>query len=111
MVCMVMQASVDHYGFFTNIHVSWSRKVHNTLIFRNTPLFDSVKIGPFMKLFTRKLHSCKERFDCGLSICGMNVKCAFGTLKGKWRCLMTKLNLSKKNIPTVIAAHCALHNN
>ena len=40
----------------------------------------------------------------------MVVKCAFGLLKAHWRSLLTRSDLSEKNIPIVIAACCALHN-
>lgn len=43
-----------------------------------------------------------------LSTSRMAVECAFGRLKGKCRCLLTRLVLGKENIP--VAVCCELHN-
>ncbi|KAG6933394.1 hypothetical protein G0U57_019371, partial [Chelydra serpentina] len=63
-----------------------------------------------MKPYTGALDSDKELFNCRLSKCRMVVECAFGRLKGRWRSLLTRSDLSETNIPTVIAACCVLHN-
>ncbi|CAM5083781.1 unnamed protein product [Natator depressus] len=136
---MVLQALVDHRGHFTDINVGWLGKVHDTRIFRNSGLFKKLQYGTFfpnhrmniddikrpivilgdsaypllpwlMKPYTDHLDSSKEQFSYRLSKCRMVVECAFGCLKGRWRSLLTRLDLSEENIPMVIAACCVLHN-
>lgn len=63
-----------------------------------------------MKLYTGHLDSTKEQFNYQLSRCSMTVECAFGHLKGRWHCLLTRFDISQKNIPMVISACCVLHN-
>ncbi|CAM5073974.1 unnamed protein product [Natator depressus] len=63
-----------------------------------------------MKPYTGSLDSSKEQFNYRLSKCRMVVECAFGFLKARWRCLLTRLDLSATNFPIVIAACFILHN-
>ncbi|KAH1170850.1 hypothetical protein KIL84_006468 [Mauremys mutica] len=136
---MVLQALVDHRGRFTNINVGWPGKVHDARVFRNSGLFRRLQEGTFfpdhkitvgdvempivilgdpayplmpwlMKPYTGALNSDKELFNYRLSKCRMVVECAFGRLKGRWRSLLTRSDLSETNIPIVIAACCVLHN-
>ncbi|EMP25178.1 hypothetical protein UY3_17859 [Chelonia mydas] len=51
-----------------------------------------------------------QQFNHRLSKCRMVIQCAFGCLKGCWCSLLTRLDLSKTNIPIVVAACCVLHN-
>ncbi|KAG6922118.1 hypothetical protein G0U57_003703 [Chelydra serpentina] len=136
---MVLQVLVDHKGHFTNINVGWPGKVHDARVFRNSGLFRRLQEGihfpdqkitvgdvemlivilgdpayplmPWlMKPYTGALDSDKELFNYRLSKCRMVAECAFGRLKGHWRSLLTRSDLSKTNIPIVIAACCVLHN-
>uniref|UniRef100_A0A8C3T5Y6 DDE Tnp4 domain-containing protein n=1 Tax=Chelydra serpentina TaxID=8475 RepID=A0A8C3T5Y6_CHESE len=124
---MVLQALVDHKGCFTNINVGWPGKVHDARVFKNSGLFRRLQQGVYfpdlilgdpayplmpwlMKPYTGALDSEKELFNYHLSKCRMVVECAFGRLKGRWRILLTRSDLSPKNIPIVIAACCVLHN-
>nr|XP_048722580.1 lebercilin-like protein isoform X1 [Caretta caretta] len=136
---VVLQALVDHKGRFTNINVGWPGKVHDARIFRNSGLFQKLQEGTLfpdqkitvgdlkmpicilgdpayplmswlMKPYTGSLDSSQELFNYRLSKCRMVVECAFGRLKARWRSLLTRLDLSEINIPTVITACCALHN-
>ncbi|XP_065423564.1 uncharacterized protein LOC135975661 [Chrysemys picta bellii] len=136
---MVLQALVDHRGRFTNINVGWPGKVHDARVFRNSGLFRQLQQGIYfpdhkitvgnvempivilgdpayplmpwlMKPYTGALDSEKELFNYRLSKCRMVVECAFGRLKGRWRSLLTRSDLSETNIPIVIAACCVLHN-
>ncbi|CAM4703579.1 unnamed protein product [Lepidochelys kempii] len=132
---IVLQALVDHKGRFTNINVGWQGKVHDARIFRNSGLFQKLQEGTLfpdqkitigdvempivilgdpvypltpwlMKPYTGSLDSSQELFNYRLSKCRMVVECAFGRLKARWRSLLTRLDLSKTNIPTVITACC-----
>ncbi len=40
----------------------------------------------------------------------MTVECAFGRLKGQWRCLGKRLDVDISTVPTIISACCTLHN-
>lgn len=40
----------------------------------------------------------------------MTVECAFGRLKGRWRCLGKRLDVDISTVPTIISACCTLHN-
>uniref|UniRef100_A0A8C8R4N1 DDE Tnp4 domain-containing protein n=1 Tax=Pelusios castaneus TaxID=367368 RepID=A0A8C8R4N1_9SAUR len=130
---MVLQALVDHKGRFTDINAGWSGKVHDARIFRNTGLYRKLQGGTaavgdvempivilgdpayplmpwLMKPYTGNLDRSKERFNYRLSHCRMTVECAFGHLKGRWRCLYGRLDLAEDHIPAVIASCCVLHN-
>ncbi|CAM5153580.1 unnamed protein product [Natator depressus] len=130
---------VDHKGRFTSINVGCLEKVHDARVFRNSGLFKGLQEGIYfpdqkitvgdvempivilgdsayplmpwlMKPYTGALDSSKEQFNYRLSKCRMVVECAFGYLKGHWCSLLTRSDLSKTNIPIVIAACCVLHN-
>ncbi|XP_043347773.1 protein ALP1-like [Dermochelys coriacea] len=104
---MVLQALLDHRGFFTDINAGWSGKVHDKRIFWNTGLFRKLQAGTFfldqkitigevempivilgdpayplvpwvIKPYTGHLDSSKEWFNNRLSKCRMTVECAFG---------------------------------
>ncbi|CAM5139661.1 unnamed protein product [Eretmochelys imbricata] len=136
---IVLQALADHKERFTNINVGWPGKVHDAHIFRNSGLFQKLQEGTLfpdqkitvgdvempivifgdpayplmpwlMKPYTGSLDSSQELFNYRLSKCRMVVECAFGCLKVCWRSLLTRVDLSETNIPTVITACCALHN-
>ncbi|CAM5074464.1 unnamed protein product [Natator depressus] len=136
---MVLQALVDHKGHFIDINMGWLGKVHDARIFRNSGLFEQLQEGTYfpdqkitigdvempivilgdsaypllpwlMKPYTGSLDSSKEQFNYRLSKCTMVVECAFGCLKARWCCLLTRLGRSATNIPIVIAACCVLHN-
>ena len=40
----------------------------------------------------------------------MVVEHAYGRLKGRWRCLLKRLDVSVEDVPNVIATCCVLHN-
>uniref|UniRef100_A0A8C3I585 DDE Tnp4 domain-containing protein n=1 Tax=Chrysemys picta bellii TaxID=8478 RepID=A0A8C3I585_CHRPI len=136
---VLLQALVDHKGRFTNINVGWSGKVHDARVFRHSGLFRKLEEGTFfpdqkitvgdvempivilgdpayplmpwlMKPYTGSLDSSQDLFNYRLSKCQMVVECAFGCLKARWCSLLTRSDLSEKNIPIVTAACCALHN-
>uniref|UniRef100_A0A8C3SEK4 Putative nuclease HARBI1 n=1 Tax=Chelydra serpentina TaxID=8475 RepID=A0A8C3SEK4_CHESE len=121
---IVLQALVDHKGCFTNINVGWPGKVHDAhqkITFGDVEMpigMPTVILGDpayplmpwLMKPYTGALDTEKELFNYRLSKCRMVVECAFGRLKARWRSLLTRSDLSPKNIPIVIAACCVLHN-
>uniref|UniRef100_A0A8C3HCJ4 DDE Tnp4 domain-containing protein n=1 Tax=Chrysemys picta bellii TaxID=8478 RepID=A0A8C3HCJ4_CHRPI len=136
---MVLQAPVDHKGRFTNINMGWPGRVHDARVFRNTNLFKWLQQGTYfpdqkitigdvempivilgdpayplmpwlMKPYTGSLDRSQKLFNYRLSKCRMVVECALGRLKGHWRSLLTRSDLSQTNSPIVISACCVLHN-
>uniref|UniRef100_A0A8C3FBM1 Putative nuclease HARBI1 n=1 Tax=Chrysemys picta bellii TaxID=8478 RepID=A0A8C3FBM1_CHRPI len=136
---MVLQALMDHKGRFTNINMGWPGRVHDASVLRNTTLFKWLLQGTYfpdqkitvgdvempivilgdpayplmpwlMKPYTGSLDSSQELFNYRLSKCRMVIECTFGRLKGRWRSLLTRSDLSQTNISIVIAACCVLHN-
>ncbi|XP_065121943.2 uncharacterized protein [Paramisgurnus dabryanus] len=65
-----------------------------------------------MKGFPDNGHLSREQrlFNYRLSRARMTVECAFGQLKGRWRCLLKKIEVSITRVPTIISACCVLHN-
>ncbi|XP_066286931.1 uncharacterized protein [Branchiostoma lanceolatum] len=56
------------------------------------------------------LNEEKSTFNYRHSRARMTVECAFGHLKGRWRCLSHQLNIDLDRVPTVVTACCVLHN-
>ena len=52
----------------------------------------------------------QKKFNYQLSRARMVVECAFGRLKGRWRCLMKRNDSDLAFVPTIVNACCVLHN-
>ena len=52
----------------------------------------------------------QETFNYRLSQARMVIENAYGRLKGRWRCLLKRLDVDVNNVPHVVAACCTLHN-
>ena len=52
----------------------------------------------------------QRHFNYRLSKARVIVEQAFGRLKGRWRCLRTKLSVQVEDVPDVVGACCVLHN-
>lgn len=52
----------------------------------------------------------KQRFNYKLSQSRMTVENAFGRLKGRWRCLLKRLDMQTLDVPNIALACCILHN-
>uniref|UniRef100_A0A3B3IFP7 DDE Tnp4 domain-containing protein n=1 Tax=Oryzias latipes TaxID=8090 RepID=A0A3B3IFP7_ORYLA len=126
---MTLQAVVDHKYCFTNINIGWpgSRKrsplSKRDLFFliNSNSVFIVCKayIDPayplqswLMKGYpkTGNLTEHQRHFNKRLSGARMTVECAFGRLKGRWRCLSRRLDVDISLVPTVISTRCTLHN-
>uniref|UniRef100_A0A9J7Y3U0 DDE Tnp4 domain-containing protein n=1 Tax=Cyprinus carpio carpio TaxID=630221 RepID=A0A9J7Y3U0_CYPCA len=59
---------------------------------------------------TGNLTEHQRHFNKRLSGARMTVECAFGRLKGRWRCLSKRLDVDISLVPTVISTCCTLHN-
>lgn len=137
---MVLQAVVDHKCCFTDICVGWPGKTHDARVFRNSQLYRKGMENNLFTSFTRTIsdaevpvvilgdpaypllpwlmkpypgHSLsrqKNTFNFKQSSTRMAIEIAFGRLKGRWRCLLKRLDNRMVNIPTIVAACCVLHN-
>ena len=52
----------------------------------------------------------QKRFNYRQSRARMPVENAFGRLKGRWRCLLKRMDFVLENVPNVVAACVVLHN-
>ncbi|XP_041671217.1 protein ALP1-like [Cheilinus undulatus] len=52
----------------------------------------------------------QKNFNYRLSHAQTTVKNAFGRLKGRWRCLLKRMDVNISRVPTIISICCVLHN-
>ena len=57
-----------------------------------------------------RLTSQQKLFNYRLSRARVVVEHAYGRLKGRWRCLLKRLDINVKDVPELVAACCTLHN-
>lgn len=57
-----------------------------------------------------RLTSQQKLFNYRLSRARVVVEHAYGRLKGRWRCLLKRIDIDVQNVPELIAACCTLHN-
>ncbi|KAI8502485.1 hypothetical protein Bbelb_200730 [Branchiostoma belcheri] len=51
----------------------------------------------------------KTNFNYRLSRARMTVECAFGSLKGRWRCVSKGFDVEISRVPNIVSACCVLH--
>lgn len=136
---MVLQALVNHEGRFTDVYAGRSGKVHDASIFRSSPLFRAMHQGTFGPNVTMDIEGVqvkpvilgdtaypllpwlmtpyrgqfdirKQQFNDVLHHCRTVVEYAFERLRGRWRCLLSRLDVRERYAPRVIVACCILHN-
>ncbi|XP_053116340.1 uncharacterized protein LOC128329348 [Hemicordylus capensis] len=139
LVSMVLQALVDSTGRFMDVYAGWSGGMQDSGLPWGSPLFERMEKGTFgpqttteiegvamgpvllggpacplrpwlMKPYLDPSSGPREHFNALLSKCRMAVTYAFERLKGRWRCLLKRLDVAEKNVPLVIIACCILHN-
>ena len=59
---------------------------------------------------TPHITSAQKQFNYRQSRARMSVENAFGRLKGRWRCLLKRMDFALENVPNVVAACVILHN-
>ena len=57
-----------------------------------------------------RLTQQQKTFNFRLSSTRVVVEHAYGRLKGRWRCLLKRFDISILDVPIVVAACCVLHN-
>ena len=60
--------------------------------------------------YNLQLTAAQKKFNKNLSGARSTVERGFGLLKGRWRCLLKRLDNELKNIPNIIITCCVLHN-
>ena len=65
-----------------------------------------------MKAYPNNGHLTREhkRFNYRLSKARVVVEHCYGRLKGRWRCLLKRLDIDTCDVPKVVSACCVLHN-
>ena len=137
---MLLQALVDSSYLFLDICVGWPGRVHISRLFKNSILYGAaraflphdmcevisgLRVPPLilgdsayplqdwlMKPYTDRGNLTQEQvqFNNSLSVTRVVLENAFGRLKGRFRCIGKRLDLSVTNACTVTAACCVLHN-
>ncbi|XP_028569510.2 uncharacterized protein LOC114588406 isoform X2 [Podarcis muralis] len=136
---MVLQVLVDHRGRFTDVYAGRSGKLPGARIFRGSPIFRAMNQGTFgpsvtvdvggeqlkpvilgdpaypllawlMTPYGGHLDARQQRFNDALGRCHAVAESAFERLRGRWRCLLSRLDVRERYAPRVIVACCILHN-
>uniref|UniRef100_A0A8D2JEF5 DDE Tnp4 domain-containing protein n=1 Tax=Varanus komodoensis TaxID=61221 RepID=A0A8D2JEF5_VARKO len=119
LVSMVLQALVDSAGRFTDVYAGWSGAFgpQTTTEIGGVPMGPVLLGGPacplrpwLMTPFPAARTRRQERFNARLRRCHAPAAHAFGRLKGRWRCLLKRLDVAERNVPLVVVACCVLHN-
>lgn len=135
-----MQGVASANGKFLHVSTGYQGSIHDACVLRMSSLLPTIensnnlhspkcRIGvtqvkllivadPAYKL-TTEVHEtissdqspdCQGDFNKSLSSARVVVEQAFGLLKGRWRCLLNKLDESVEKVSSTIIACCILHN-
>ena len=59
---------------------------------------------------TGHLTQQKKCFNYNLSKTRVTIEHSYGRLKGRWRCLLQRLDVDINDVPTIVTTCCVLHN-
>lgn len=136
---IVLQGVAGANGKFLHVSTGYAGSIHDARVLRmsslvpviensdilHSPTRQRTQVKPLivadpayklttwsMKPFpqTRALTDSQRDFDKSLSSARVVVEQAFGLLKGRWRCLLNKLDESVEKVSSTIIACCILHN-
>ena len=137
---VVLQSLVDDKYRFMDMYVGWPGSVHDARVFANSDLYHLGRTGTLFPKRTLELDGVdvpvvilgdsayplmswllkpfafgttsmeQQSFNYRLSRARMVIENAYGRLKGRWRCLLKRLDVHVNNVPVVVAACCTLHN-
>ena len=124
---------------FIDIYIGWPGSVHAARVFSNSAIFQQGQSGTLFPDHTKTINNisvpimilgdpaypllkwvmkplrCNGRlrsqvcFNCPLSMACIVSENAFGRLKGRWRCLLTRLDTNVTYVPDVIAAYASVN--
>ena len=108
-----VNSSVYRKGMNGTLLPDWKRLmcgVHVPLIILGDPAYPALPW--LMKPFPENVNSTVEekRFNYRQSRARMPVENAFGRLKGRWRCLLKRMDYHLHNVPNIVASCVVLHN-
>ncbi|XP_050064881.1 uncharacterized protein LOC126553811 [Aphis gossypii] len=134
---LICQAVVDHEYKFTDICCKFPGSVHDAAVLKNSNLYnsshlkipqitkniDGIDVPYFllgdpayplltwlMKGYTGSVSIEEDNFNTYLSSARMAVENAFGSLKGRWRCLQKRIDIHHSFVPSVVSCCVTLHN-
>ncbi|XP_017470804.1 PREDICTED: putative nuclease HARBI1 [Rhagoletis zephyria] len=133
---MVMQAIVDDKYMFRNVSIKFPGSVHDATVFKEpgiyihasqvipqyTTMINDVStplmlvgdpayplLSWLLKPYTGSVTHREESFNRNLSSARVCVENAFGRLKGRWRCLSKRTDISIDMVPKLVVACSVLH--
>ncbi|GES87151.1 protein ANTAGONIST OF LIKE HETEROCHROMATIN PROTEIN 1-like [Rhizophagus clarus] len=106
---IVLQAVVDHKKKFLDICVGWPGSTHDSRILINSNLYNKFNNQVTTHLNNKYILE-QTYFNRKHSQTRIKVEQAFGLLKGRWRCLLNKLEVSFEIVSHIITTCYILHN-
>lgn len=106
-------SSVYERGQNKTLFPDWTEKVGGKdvpLVFLGDPAYPLLQW--LMKAFpdNGRLSRQEKNFNYRLSRARVVVEHSYGRLKGRWRCLLKRLDVATCDVPELVAASCVLHN-